>query len=184
MLMLMNNEWKSTVDLGYASAFTEKQVLQPLHYFSGIIVHLLSRTLVCCLSSTHVPVGEASPHLSGADIILVAGAGWFCAYPSPAFAVVLPHSQLIQQWPVSPEGLLPALPFPSTCWSLFSHMGCAGRNSQAACKACASTRTLQGSWNECLEAGDGSQCHHLGHPTVATAKECCPYSSPKSYPAP
>lgn len=123
--------------------------------------------------TTHVSVGGASPHLSGADNVLVAGLGWFCADPSPAFAVVLPHSQLPLEWPASPEGWLPSLPFPSTCWSLFSHVGCAGGNSQATCKACASTRTLQGSWNECLEAGDGSQCHHLGHPTVACS---VPYS--------
>lgn len=50
------------------------------------------------------------------------------------------HFQLTREWPVSPEGLLPALLFPNTCWSLFSHMGCAGRNSEAMCKACASMR--------------------------------------------
>lgn len=59
---------------------------------------------------THVSVGEASPHLSGAENILVAGAGWFCVDLSPAFALVLPHSQLPWEWPVSPERLLPSLP--------------------------------------------------------------------------
>lgn len=50
MLVLVDNEWKSTMDLGYVSAFTEKKILQHLRCFSGITVHLLSRTLLFCSS--------------------------------------------------------------------------------------------------------------------------------------
>lgn len=90
------------MDLGYVSAFTEEEILQPLHCFSGITASFEQDTYFLFITS-HVSVGEPSPHLSAADNILVAGSDWFSADPSPAFAVVLPHSQLPWEWPMSPE---------------------------------------------------------------------------------
>lgn len=109
-------------------------------------------------------MGEASPCLSGADNILVAEAGLVLYRSFTSICGCVPS--------FSGNGLC----LLKDCFHLFSSpvpvaaclaIWAAGRNSQVTCEACAFTRTLQDSWNECLEAGDGSQCHHLVYPTVA-----------------